>query len=71
MKNYYYDDAVEYLEDRGYCCDPGYTVGEFTCDLLDDMANEDDRYPEETLILIMKMVDERLEEDPWMKDELE
>lgn len=39
-----YEEAINYLENRGIDTDPTTYVGEYTCDLLDDIANDDDFY---------------------------
>ena len=39
---YDYDDAVAWLEDHGVSCDPGNSVGEYVCDLLDDYGDDND-----------------------------
>ena len=39
---YDYDDAVAWLEDHGVSCDPGNSVGEYVCDWLDDIGDDND-----------------------------
>ena len=44
VKYYDYDDAVAWLEDNGVSCDPGNSVGEYVCDLLDDIGDDNEGY---------------------------
>lgn len=67
---YYYDDAVEYIEEHGISCDPGDYIGEYVCDLLDDEADiegyddgfglgGDSKYTQETLDSIIRRAREK------------
>lgn len=54
-----YDDAISYIEDSGVSCDPTDPVGEYVCDLLDDLCKYDSYdepyYSQGTLNRIIKM----------------
>lgn len=54
-----YDDAISYIEDSGVSCDPSDPVGEYVCDLLDDLCKYDKYdepyYAQGTLNRIIKM----------------
>ena len=46
-KTYYYEEAVNYLIDKGIDCDPCQDIeGEYVCDLLDEMIDGWDEYDE-------------------------
>ena len=54
VENFDYDEAVHYIESKGISADPTTYVGEYVCDLLDDLAGDNEEYSKQQLDYIVK-----------------